>query len=141
MSSKIDHESGVVTITAPCYSTMPIGHRLHVCIGFSGCWIAPRHERDFERNSADYEARLLLSHPDGGRAWGEGIAVKPPAGALEEAIANGSLHPSLVAEPNGNGNGLSAPAAARASGAAKPRARRGLPSAPCQPAPSAVEPR
>ena len=51
------------------------------------------------REFADYRARLLLSNPNGGRAWGEGVDVKPPEGALLEALGNGSVHPSLVEEP------------------------------------------
>jgi hypothetical protein len=97
VSSKIDHESGVVTITAPVYSTMPVGHRLRVT-GF-GLGLTTLLGQDFN----DYCARLALSQPSNGHAWGEGVAVQPPDGALLEAIENGVVHRSLVAEPNGNG--------------------------------------
>jgi hypothetical protein len=29
VSSKLDHETGIVTISAPVYSTMPVGHQLY----------------------------------------------------------------------------------------------------------------
>jgi hypothetical protein len=52
---------------------------------------------------ADFVARLALSRSSNGHAWGEGVAVKPSDGALLEEIRNGCVHPSLVAEPSGNG--------------------------------------
>jgi hypothetical protein len=36
---------------------------------------------------------------DGGRPWGEGVDVRPAYAALLEALANGSVHESPVAEP------------------------------------------
>jgi hypothetical protein len=94
VSSRIDHETGEVVITAPCYATMPVGHRLYL----AGVVSTRNAEVQF---FADYMARLALSRS--GRPWGEGVAVKPPEGALLEEIANGCVHPSLVEEPNGNG--------------------------------------
>jgi hypothetical protein len=34
-----------------------------------------------------------------GHAWGEGIRVLPPDGALLKSLQNGSVHPSLIEEP------------------------------------------
>lgn len=48
-------------------------------------------------------ARLALSRS--GRPWGEGVSVRAPEETLLEQIANGCIHPSMIAEPNGNGNG------------------------------------
>jgi hypothetical protein len=96
MSSRIDHESGVVTVTGCGYSWGAPGHRLYVS-GFGVFSIRPRVERELERDSNDWRARLVLSvasHPGN-----VGVTVLPPAGALEEALENGSVHPSLVEEP------------------------------------------
>jgi hypothetical protein len=41
----------------------------------------------------------VLAHPNGGHAWGEGVTVKPPPNALEEAIELKLIHESLVEEP------------------------------------------
>jgi hypothetical protein len=51
----------------------------------------------------DFLARLSFSEQNGRGAWGEGVTVQPPDGALLEALSNGSVHPSLVVEPNGDG--------------------------------------
>jgi hypothetical protein len=86
-------EGGLVEITAPVYGDdWPIGHRLSATIlGLPPAGV----ERFFE----DYRRRLVLSESSNGHAWGEGVTVQPPDGALEEAVANGSLHRSLVEEP------------------------------------------
>ncbi len=88
-SSKIDHDSSVVTVTTPS-SWAEVGHRLYV-IG-SGA----SYGIDF----SDWLLRLTSSQPNGnGKPWGEGVDVRPAETALREALRNGEVHPSLVAEP------------------------------------------
>ena len=89
MSSRIDHETGVVTITAPVYATMPVGTHFFVV----GSLADAGHDRAFH----DWAARLLLSRA--GNPRHEGVTVKPPEGALPEAIAHGLVHESLIEEP------------------------------------------
>jgi hypothetical protein len=72
---------------------MPVGYRLYVGYTYAARSAAVQR---FD----DYLARLTLSRS--GRAWGEGVTVRPPDGAPHEALKNGSVHPSLVAEPNGS---------------------------------------
>jgi hypothetical protein len=93
VSSRIDHEAGTVTISAPCYATMGVGHVLYV----SGSTAA--FQAGARADYKDYVARLTLSRSSNGHAWGEGVRVLPPEGALAQAIENGSVHPSLVSEP------------------------------------------
>jgi hypothetical protein len=38
-------------------------------------------------------------HSNGGRPWGEGVDVRPAYEALLEALGNGSVHESPMAEP------------------------------------------
>jgi hypothetical protein len=82
-----------VTISAPCYSTMPVGRKLYVCgrlaMSRRGEWAR------FE----DYTARLALSRSTNGAAGNVGVTVRPPDGALLELLQNGSVHESLVEEP------------------------------------------
>jgi hypothetical protein len=93
MSSRpVEGEPGVFEISAPVYSTMPVGHRLYVADTYAARSAALRR---FD----DYLARLALSQPSNGHAWGEGVAVKPPEDALLESLRNGSVHASLVEEP------------------------------------------
>jgi hypothetical protein len=66
-------------------------------------WPAGTYQTSRASQFEDYLARLALSRSSNGHAWGEGVAVRAPDGALLEEIANGCVHPSLVAEPNGNG--------------------------------------
>jgi hypothetical protein len=66
-SSRIDPETGIVTITARVSSTMPVGYRLY--LGYTG---------------------------------GATIAAARHFEALLESLHNGSVHPSLIAEPNGH---------------------------------------
>jgi hypothetical protein len=94
VSSKIDHETGIVTISAPSYATMPPGHQLYVC-GIPGVLHAIGcRRRDFD----DYFARLALSRPSNGVRVNE-VRIKPPEEALLEALTNGTVHESLVEEP------------------------------------------
>jgi len=69
---------------------MPVGHTLYVIGSLAE---ANRSDVVF----TDYLARLTLSQS--GKAWGEGISVRPEESALLEALANGSVHPALVEEP------------------------------------------
>jgi hypothetical protein len=85
-SSRLD-EDGTVTITAPVYATMPVGHTLAVC----GSLAASRAQRGFD--DWLWLAAFLATGPQNGAH-----AVKADAGAVSEAIANGSVHPSLVLE-------------------------------------------
>ena len=92
MSSRIDRETGEVTITAPAYATMPVGYRLAVC---GSPAVGGAYRRCFD----DYIARLALSQPSNGRPWGEGVDVRPDDSALFELLEGGLVHESLVEEP------------------------------------------
>ena len=93
-SRPVEGEPGVFEVTTPgCYE---VGHRLYLHGAYTGRSPAAQA---FE----GYLARLALSRS--GRAWNEGVRVLPPDGALAEEIANGCIHPSLIAEPNGERNG------------------------------------
>jgi hypothetical protein len=49
---------------------------------------------------SDWVLRLVAGYPShGGKPWGEGVDVRPAYEALLEALANGSVHESLVEEP------------------------------------------
>jgi hypothetical protein len=87
--------NGVYEVTTPCSWASP-GHLLGTCSDWKQF---EREEREAMQWLADYRARLVLASPNGGRAWGEGIAVQPPDGALLEALQNGTVHESLVEEP------------------------------------------
>ena len=86
-------EDGTVEITAPCYATMPPGHKLYVVGSYSAArsHAAARFE--------DYLARLALSRSSNGAAGNIGVRVLPPEGALLEALTRGEIHESLVEEP------------------------------------------
>lgn len=99
MSSRLDRELGIVEVTAPVYSTMSVGHLFSV----AGSQAELRALSKAEAAFGDYLARLTLSQNGNGRAHGEGVTVRPPEGALREAIMNGTVHPSL-AEPPTNGS-------------------------------------
>ena len=88
-------EDGTVEITAPVYSTMPVGYRLRVCGLDGGGWRLDELLRGF----ADYEARLALSSASNGRPRGEGVTVQPDDSALFELIEDRLVHESLVEEP------------------------------------------
>jgi hypothetical protein len=50
---------------------------------------------------AEWVLRLVAGYAsNGGRPWGEGVDVRPAYEALLEALANGSVHESLVDEPS-----------------------------------------
>jgi hypothetical protein len=49
---------------------------------------------------SDWVLRLVAGyHSSNGRPYGEGVDVRPAYEALLEALANGSVHESLVEEP------------------------------------------
>ena len=113
VSSRLN-EDGSVTITTP-YSWASPGHRLYPAPGWNQ---APAERRSSAASFTDYLARLALSRA--GRPWGEGVGIKPSDGALSEQIANGCIHESLAAEPNGNRNGRVAGVDDAAPGTARP---------------------
>jgi hypothetical protein len=90
VSSKIDHESGVVTITGCGYTWAAPGHRLYVEQSYA---VRSARAQRFE----DYLARLALSRPSNGVRMNE-VRVRPPDGALLEALTRGELHESLIEE-------------------------------------------
>jgi hypothetical protein len=81
----------IVEVTTPA-AWCEVGHRLYTLAAADTYGIS----------HADWALRLL--RPSGlgignGHAWGEGIKVQPPDGALLESLRNGSVHRSLVEEP------------------------------------------
>jgi hypothetical protein len=87
-SSKIDHETGIVTITTPGAGSN-VGDRLYV-VGSGASWGI---------GCSDWLLRLVTPHPSVGRANFEGIDPRPAAEAMLEQLRSRELHPSLVAEP------------------------------------------
>jgi hypothetical protein len=86
-SSKLDPETGVVTITTPGVGCS-VGDRLYV-VGHAGDW---------GYSFPDWAHRLLSPHPNGnGHAWGVGVDTADAELAL--AVRLGLVHESLVAEP------------------------------------------
>lgn len=91
-SSRIDHASGVVTVTTPgCYE---VGHRLYTLA--SACSYGVGH--------ADWCLRLLRPRaPSRGKAWSVGLDTAEAE--LKLALRYGLIHDTLVCEP-GQANGL-----------------------------------
>jgi hypothetical protein len=89
-SSKIDHESGIVTVTTPG-AGCSVGDRFYVM----------SHAATFGIAYSDWVLRLVAPQTKGGsgKPWGEGVDVRPAEEALLESLRNGSVHPSLAAEP------------------------------------------
>jgi hypothetical protein len=93
MSSTIDHEAGVVTITAP-YSWAEPGRRLFL----HGSWAqASARERRLRSTFEDYLARVALSRAS--HANNVGVTVRADESALLELIEGGAVHPALLEEP------------------------------------------
>jgi hypothetical protein len=89
MASSRLTDDGRVIITAPA-TWCDVGHVLYVIGSSASYGIAP----------SDWVLRLVAGyHANNGRPYGEGVEVRPAYEALLEALANGSVHPSLVAEP------------------------------------------
>jgi hypothetical protein len=87
-SSKLDPETGIVTITTPGVGCS-VGDRFYV-VGHAGDW---------GYSFPDWAHRLLSPHPNGnGRAWGVGVDTADAELAL--AVRLGLVHESLVAEPS-----------------------------------------
>jgi hypothetical protein len=86
MSSKLDADDGVVTITGAGYTWAEPGHRLYV-IGSAA---------EFAIDRPDWVIRLLDPPPAGnGRAWSEGVE--------STAEAEAALYARLgLVEPSGN---------------------------------------
>jgi hypothetical protein len=86
-SSKLDPETGIVTITTPGAGSN-VGDRLYV-VGHAGDW---------GYSFPDWAHRLLSPHPNGnGHAWGVGVDMAEAELALAQRL--GLVHPSLVEEP------------------------------------------
>ena len=90
-SSRLDRESGIVTVTTPCSWAEP-GHKLY-CL-----WAS----ESYGISHADWALRLL--RPSGesngnGKAWG--VGVDTAEAELKLAMSFGLVHESLVEEPNG----------------------------------------
>ena len=93
MSSTIDHEVGVVTITGAGYSWAEPGHQLYVV----GSWAQlSASERRYRATFEDYLARIALSR---GPSRVNEVTVRPDPAALLELVEGGLVHPSLVEEP------------------------------------------
>jgi hypothetical protein len=89
MASSRLTDDGRVIITTPA-TWCDVGHVLYVIGSSASYGIAP----------SDWVLRLVAGyHSSNGRPYGEGVDVRPAYEALLEALANGSVHPSLVAEP------------------------------------------
>jgi hypothetical protein len=87
-SSKLT-EDGRCIITTPA-TWCDVGYELYVLGSGATYGIRP----------SEWVLRLVAGYPsNGGRPWGEGVDVRPAYEALLEALANGSVHESLVAEP------------------------------------------
>jgi hypothetical protein len=93
VSSRLDPETGVVTISAPCYSWAEVGRRLFV--------VGSEADRRFGYgcNWPDWVERLLTPRPQAGRAWNVGPDPRIADQALLEALRTRQVHPSLVEEP------------------------------------------
>ena len=78
---------------------------------FYASWSAHNYGVDY----SDWILRLTSPHPPVGRAHGFGVDALVAERALLEALQNGSVHPSLVADPltgeNGRAAGEGAPVA------------------------------
>jgi hypothetical protein len=89
MASSRLTDDGRCIITTPA-TWCDVGHELYVLGSGAIYGIRP----------SDWVLRLVAGyHSSNGRPWGEGVDVRPAHEALLEALANGSVHPSLVAEP------------------------------------------
>lgn len=87
-SSRLDRETGVVTITTPC-AWAEVGHTLYAC------WSAQSYAID----PADWLVRLVGSRPGpNGKPWG--VGVDTAAAELQLAMRYGLVHESLVEEPS-----------------------------------------
>ena len=82
MSSRIDHESGDVTITGAGYSWAAPGRQLFLADGWAA---VSARQRRFEAAFDDYLARLALSSAS--HANGVGITVRPDVEAPEARAA------------------------------------------------------
>jgi hypothetical protein len=87
-SSKLDRETGIVTVTTPA-ADCPVGTVFYV-IG-SGA--------SYGVDYSDWLLRVVSPRPSTGHPYGEGVDVRPAEEALRESLQNGSVHPSLVEEP------------------------------------------
>jgi hypothetical protein len=87
-SSKLTEEGRVVITTpGPGYA---VGDVLYVIGSAATYGIRP----------SDWVLRLVAGYQsNGGKPWGEGVDVRPAYEALLEALANGSVHESLIEEP------------------------------------------
>jgi len=97
VSSKLDPETGIVTVTAPCYSWCEPGHTLRV-VGSAG--------RSYGSDWPDWVRRILMPAQNGnghGNAYNVGLDTAEAELAL--AVRLGLVHPSLVEAPSPNGNG------------------------------------
>jgi hypothetical protein len=94
VSSRIDHSTAEVVITAPIYATMPVGHRLRVC-GVAGFSVSGQYARQLAAFD-DYLARLALSRQP---VRVDAVRVLPPEGTLLELVERGVVHESLVEKP------------------------------------------
>ena len=77
-----------------CLSRLPsawcdVGHELYVIGSSTSYGIAP----------SDWVSRLVAGYHSSGRPYGEGVDVRLAYEALLEALANGSVHESLIEEP------------------------------------------
>ena len=94
MSSSIDHESGVVTITGAGYSWAAPGRQLFLADGWAAL---SAQQRRFEAAFDDYVTRLALSSAS--HANNVGVSVRADETALLELLEGGALHLALVEQP------------------------------------------
>jgi hypothetical protein len=88
MASSRLTEDGRVIVTTPA-TWCDVGHELYVLGSGATYGIRP----------SDWVLRLVAGSHSTGRPWGEGVDVRPAYEALLEALANGSVHASLIEEP------------------------------------------
>jgi hypothetical protein len=85
-SSKIDHETGIVTITTPG-AGCSVGDRFYV-VGHGG---------EFAYTFPDWLQRIVTPHSQNGNAYNVGVDSAEAELAL--AVRLGLVHESLVVEP------------------------------------------
>lgn len=85
MSSTIDHEKGIVTISEPCYSWAAPGHRL-AAVGSGAA---------YGISYSDWVLRLLAPPPPPSVRRRDEVDLGPADEALLELLRKGSVHPSL----------------------------------------------